>query len=298
MNISLEQLFEKLKEIRTYLIKIGPSRRVGNILKVKLKEANDMFNEYSSWSLNFRKNVSEGKIKSKDVPFYENYCKNFEVLFKDILNLCQTESIETVSHCNMATFELKTALILLPVMSNDETSVKQLIDNIKYYDSLLTKQECKRNLINFVLKSRITQAAKLRLRDDYADVDALISDMNKELLPRKGATAIQNKLQKLRQNELSISDYGKQITELFEDLTISQANGNSECYNILKPINEKQAIKQFSDGLRNRRLSTIISARNYSYLKDAIQAAQDENEIAQFQPGYCPLHSAQSPFLL
>lgn len=131
-------------------------------------------------------------------------------------------------------------------------------------------------MIKFVLKSRLSQQAKLRLQDDYTTVDSLISDMNKELLPKKGATAIQNKLQKIRQNEMSISDYGKQITELFVDLTISQANGNSECYNILKPINEKQAIKQFSDGLRNRRLSTIISARNYNSLKDAIQAAQDE----------------------
>ncbi|KAF9797300.1 hypothetical protein SFRURICE_006282 [Spodoptera frugiperda] len=41
-------------------------------------------------------------------------------------------------------------------------------------------------------------------------------------------------------------------------------------------VNEKQAIKQFSDGLRNRRIRRIISARNYSSLKDAIQAAQDE----------------------
>lgn len=75
---------------------------------------------------------------------------------------------------------------------------------------------------------------------------------------------------------MPIVDYGKLITELFVDLTISQADGNTECYNILKSINEKQAIKQFSDGLRNRRIGTIISARNYSSLKDAIQAAQDE----------------------
>ncbi|KAG7295451.1 hypothetical protein JYU34_021634 [Plutella xylostella] len=36
------------------------------------------------------------------------------------------------------------------------------------------------------------------------------------------------------------------------------------------------AIKKFADGLRNRRLSTIIAARNFSSLKDAIQAAIDE----------------------
>lgn len=83
----------------------------------------------------------------------------------------------------------------------------------------------------------------------------------------------------MKQNELSVQDYGKEISELFVQLTISQANGNSDNYNVLKPLNEQYAIKKFSEGLRNRKLSTIITARSYSSLKDAIQAAQDE-EIA------------------
>lgn len=53
MNISLEQIYEKLKQVRTYLIKIGPSRRESRILEIKLKEANDIFCEYSKWLLDF-----------------------------------------------------------------------------------------------------------------------------------------------------------------------------------------------------------------------------------------------------
>lgn len=75
---------------------------------------------------------------------------------------------------------------------------------------------------------------------------------------------------------MSISDFGKEITELFVNLTIAQTDGKTENYNVLKLINEKQAIKQFSDGLRNRRLSTLIAARNFSSINDAIQAAKDE----------------------
>lgn len=45
---------------------------------------------------------------------------------------------------------------------------------------------------------------------------------------------------------------------------------------LLKNVNEKFAIKKFADGLRNRRLSTVIAARNYKSLKDAIQAAKEE----------------------
>lgn len=124
MNISLEKIYEELKEVRTYLIKIGPNRRVGNILTVKLNEAIVIYSEYSSWLEIFTENLRKGKIKSEDVPFYENYRKNFELLYKDILNLCQHKNIDTKSqYSNMDTFELKTSLTLLPVMSDDETSL-------------------------------------------------------------------------------------------------------------------------------------------------------------------------------
>ena len=132
-------------------------------------------------------------------------------------------------------------------------------------------------MINFVLKSRLSQIAKLKLNSSYESVAALIIDLRKELLAKKSPTAILSKLQNVKQNESSVSDFGKEITDLFINLTISQADGNSDYYKVLKPINEKFAIKQFADGLRNRRLSTIICARNYSTLKDAVQAAQDED---------------------
>ncbi|KAF9788853.1 hypothetical protein SFRURICE_018429 [Spodoptera frugiperda] len=131
--------------------------------------------------------------------------------------------------------------------------------------------------MNFVLKSRLSQGAKLKIKCSYSTVTDLINDMRKELLPQKSAPAIQDKLQKCRQNNLNIQDYGKEITEMFVELTIAQSSGNSDCYNILKPLNEKYAIKKFADGLRNRRLSTVITSRNYSSLKDAIQAAMEED---------------------
>ncbi|CAG9115832.1 unnamed protein product [Plutella xylostella] len=77
------------------------------------------------------------------------------------------------------------------------------------------------------------------------------------------------------------------------DLTISQSDDNPEAYGVLKPLNEKTAIKRFSDGLRSSRLSTIIAARNYSSLSEAIQAAKDEetmstssSEVLQFSATY------------
>lgn len=56
----------------------------------------------------------------------------------------------------------------------------------------------------FVLKYRLSQAGKLKLRSHYDSISDLIADMWKEHLPRKSAAAFHSKLQLIRQNELSI----------------------------------------------------------------------------------------------
>lgn len=267
-------LYNDLKKIRINLIKLGPKRRTERVLENKLIEIDAIYQQYETWIIDFNDKVKNKYYSSQDILLIQKHCREFLDLHEDILLLCQSD--KSGSFSKMSSFDLKTALNLLPVMTNEESNTKQLIENIEYYNSILKESSCKQNLINFVLKSRLSQEAKIKLNAKYDTVDELINDMRSVLLCKKAATAIQNKLQRIKQNESSIADYGKDITELFIDLTIAQADGNDQCYNILKPINEKMAIKQFASGLRNRRLSTIISARNYSSLKDAVQAAQDE----------------------
>lgn len=38
----------------------------------------------------------------------------------------------------------------------------------------------------------------------------------------------------------SIEDYGKEIERLFDELTISQADGDTNKFEILRPLNEKK----------------------------------------------------------
>lgn len=267
----INSVAEKLKEIRTYLCKIGPSRRQGEILKTKLYEAKELYLQYSTLKGQIIVLVEKGKIQGEQINLVYNLFSRIDTLFNEITSYCREKPLE-----KMDTFDLKTALSLLPIMTDNVENTKQLIDNIDYYGSLLTKPECQQNLITFVLKSRLSQAAKLKLASSYTNVKELVRDMTAVLLSQKAATAIQSKLQNSQQNDRSIDDFGRELSELFIDLTISQANGNTDSYEILKPLNEKMAIKKFADGLRNRRLSTIIAARNFSSLKDAIQAAIDE----------------------
>lgn len=114
------------------------------------------------------------------------------------------------------------------------------------------------------------------------NVTNLIQDIKNFLLTKKSANSILNQLNHLSQNNMSIREFGDKLTDLFVGLTIAQSDENPKASEILRPINEKLelAIKRFADGLRNRRLSTIISARDYSQLKDAVRAAEDE-ELGQ-----------------
>ncbi|CAG9761338.1 unnamed protein product [Ceutorhynchus assimilis] len=175
----------------------------------------------------------------------------------------------------MTSFDLKTAVSLLPILDDTEETTNKLVDAIELYESML-KAEDKPALIKFVLKTRLTSSAKLRLNDSYNSVADLLVDIKRHLLTIQSDTALQSKLFRAKQGQKSIESFGKELESLFVNLTISQANGDNDSFTILKPINEKIAIKRFSDGLRDQRLSTIIAARNFPFLKDAIRAAQDE----------------------
>ncbi|XP_064076260.1 uncharacterized protein LOC135194575 [Vanessa tameamea] len=187
-----------------------------------------------------------------------------------------SDSSETCSNPELKMeFDLKTACSLIPVMNNNENSIKGIIDSIEMYLDMLSSSGQKL-LITFVLKSRLSQNAKLRMLPEYSSTKNLIKDLKNKLLVKKSPTAIQSRLQTVSQGYRTIEHFGTEIENLFADLTIAQADGDAEKYEILKPINERFAIQRFSDGLRNSRLSTIIAARNYKHLNEAIQAAKDE----------------------
>lgn len=285
MAKEIENIYNELCKIRTYLIKIGPKRRLeSKVSSRKLEESTNLFYSFKKLCKEIEANLKE--FKNEELIIINEYRHKIEELIIEIKELCEKESsysnsdFESLSEdegkiVKMAKFDLKIALNLLSVMTNDELSIKQLIDGIDYYSSILDSQS-QEQLITFVMKSRLSQAAKLKLASNYDSVKDLLHDMRVQLLPTKSATAIQSKLHSFCQKQMTIDEYGKAITEMFVDLTIAQSEGKPSNYQVLKPLNEKQAIKRFADGLRNRRLSTIIAARNYESLKDAVQAAVDE----------------------
>lgn len=272
MATYIKRLHVELLEIRKYLIKIGPSRRLGVISKKKLSEAKIILEKYNNYIEN---ELNVELLEKVEIDIIENYCRELESLYKEICSLCQCSGSSQYIE-KMDQFDLKVALNLLPVMNDEYTNTQQLINGIEYYSSIIEEQS-HTQLISFVLKTRLSQSARLKLATKYETVLQLIDGMKKALLPKKSACALQKQFLNCKQNELSIDDFGKTLSEMFVNLTMSQAEGDTEKFNVLKSVNEKQAIRQFSDGLRNRRISTIISAQRFENLKDAIQAAVDED---------------------
>ncbi|CAG9787790.1 unnamed protein product [Diatraea saccharalis] len=265
-----EKYFIELLNIRTYLIKIGPQRhQTGTICIKKFEEANNVLDSFEKWFCSIKDKVE--RLSQSELISINKYSDHIKKLYKEIKLLCNI----TVENKNMEDFNLKTAVSLLPIMDDRENTTKNLISSIEMYSSLLDEKS-RVMLINFVLKTRLSEGARLRLNQKYDSVEHLIKDMRDHLLTKKSFTALQHQLLRCTQNQRDIEDYGKQIEQLFVELTISQADGDTKKYEILKPINEKMAIKQFTTGLRNGNLSTIISARNYENLKDAIRGAKDE----------------------
>ncbi|KAH9645165.1 hypothetical protein HF086_005710 [Spodoptera exigua] len=195
-----------------------------------------------------------GKPQSKEVVIAQNAAGGVNAA--DVAQLHQNQSVTN--------FILGAMLVILTI---------GVCQNIK--------KEHESLLISFVLKTRISRHAKLRLASNYDTSADLIKDMKNNLLTKQSATALQLELLQSRQGSQSIEEFGKKLEDLFVELTISQADGKEDAYKMFRPVNEKLAIQRFTEGLRNGRLSTILTARDYSELKDVIRAAKDEERAHQ-----------------
>lgn len=273
---NLKECYDLLCEIRKYLIKKGQSRYKGQTIEIKLKESNTIYEKCRTLIL-----VLETSSDIKVAQLGKDIFVRCQQLYDEINNLC---IFPTSKETNKMEFDLKVACNLIPVMDDTENTTKRMVDSIEMYASMLDDKG-KSLLIVFVLKNRLSENAKLRISDEYKTVSELIRDIRTNLITKKSYTAIQARLQAMRQGQKTIEEYGKEIEQLFTDMTISQADGDSSAFSVLKAVNEKSAIKTFSDGLRSTRVSTIVTARNYSSLKEAIQAAKDEDRPAVQQQG-------------
>lgn len=267
MELELSNIYNQLDKIRISLRKLGPLRRKEKIGLDKIKKAREIYEIY--------KNEIVETLKGLDCEYIVYVlCEKIENTFQLIIEYSKTPKMAEK-------FDLREAASLIPVMDGKDETVERMVEGIEMLGSVLKEADNKKLLISYVLKTRLNKHARLKLKSEYDTVTDLVTDIKKYLIPKKSANSLLVQLNNITQNDMSIEKYAEKIEELFIDLTISQANDNPKASEILRPINESLAIKKFSDGLRNKRLGTVIAARNYTELKEAVQAAKDETLSSQ-----------------
>ncbi|CAG9760236.1 unnamed protein product [Ceutorhynchus assimilis] len=230
----LDKSYVSLQKIRSYIVKLNYERRKTPIFDQKLNEAKAIYLEVKREVSSINQKIYNSELDDSEIRLVNELLVKINKLYDEILNFKdkQTEAAE------MASFDLKVAVSLLPIMDDTENTTQKLIDAIELYDSMLNN-EGKPLLIKFVLKTRLSNSAKLRLSTSYNSVNDLLGDIKKHFLTIKSDSALQLKLFRSKQGDKSIESFGKDLEELFVNLTISQAKGDENAYNVLKPINER-----------------------------------------------------------
>jgi len=298
--------FEKLnEEISAYLVKIKKDnterrqdkevtrRRLQNFQAlqqghkslVELHKVKVENNDISAESLEIIKKFNESiKQKLKEISSILNprltLASDNLTVDKDIIetNISDHKVLEMDKFC------FKTASSLLPKLNDRTETVNSLIDGIDLYNPSLNV-EGKILLINYVLKACIPYKDRIRLKSSYDNIEQLISDIKLNFLPRQSAPVLASKLQSMRQDNLSIDEYARAIEKLMADLTLAQGGSDPKIIEIFRQENEKVAIDVFTNGVRNTEIRTILKAKGFGSLSEAINVAKDEAlRVKQHQP--------------
>lgn len=272
---SLLELFSELKEIRDSIVKLSKEKRCGNQGQNKFLKAHEVKKKFDSL---FRK-IIVIEVDAVDLKFAKSLSEQFSKLFDEIESLI---SLESKQNSKMAEFDLKTALSLFPVICQNENQMYHLIEGLEFYGNMLKKEDHE-TMISFVMKMRLSEEARYKLNQKYSTVSELVNDIRKYLISPKSDTSISAKLNNCRQGNRSIESFGNELEKLATQLTLAQAKGDESAYRLLKPINEKTAIKRFAEGLNTVRTGTIVAARNVETLRQAIVLAI-EHEGSTIEP--------------
>lgn len=265
-----KKVLEELKVNKTNIIKDNQERRKNLELTHKRLADIDKFSDrLDLLKLEASKDFSNLDVLDQ-IKKYVNKIDNIIIESRNILKDRLKIDIKMGEK-----FDLKTAGSLLPVMDGSEDTTKKLLDSIELYSELLQADDQK-FLITYVLKTRLSENAKIRLNKQYTSVNALIKDIRDNYVTKKSATTLSMQLHQARQLNKSVTEFGQEIEQLLSDLTLSQAGDDDNLLISLRGVNEKIAINSFCNGVRNHDLRTILKSRNCKSLKDVISVALDE----------------------
>lgn len=268
----IEGYFLKLKEFKQRYKEIA--QKVG-----KVEKGSDNFKafEYFDTTYSIAKSYFEHRRhKIEEIQGLVNINEENNSVVGDISSNASEVNYNT--NDKMANFDIKIALNLITKFDGKNETLEELINNVEYYDSILSNTE-KPKLIDFVLKQRLTRQQRLKLNSSYESSSSLIADIRSYLLPSPTPQILNRRISTAKQGNRSILDYGRYLERLLEQMTIAQSEGTEQNQRILRAANEPNTVISFVEGLNDQDVRNAVRARNITGIRDAIQVAIEQDMI-------------------
>ncbi|KAI4458042.1 hypothetical protein MML48_7g00012308 [Holotrichia oblita] len=163
----------------------------------------------------------------------------------------------------------------MPVILKD---LQALHDVIKVFKSNISKDSLERRRNVDETQKKITELDSCEARLNKLKVDIHKSQETLELVTKKSATTISNQLHQCKQSNKFLNEFGREVEQLLNVVTITQARDDENALKCLREVNQKIVINSFCNGVRNHELRTLIKARNCVTLSEAITVAIDEEK--------------------
>lgn len=183
-------------------------------------------------------------------------------------------AVDTGANTQGESFDLKTAFNIVQDFTGDPNTVRDFIDSVEMYHSLLNNSG-KSTLLTFILKTKIKGAAKTKI--SLGDTPATFDELKKVILtrfaPKVTFSGLTHQLQTIKQNRMAVSDFVKKIESLTAQLTNLQVNDSTQEHRgIIARINEQHALNAFKSGI-NTNLRAVVLAANPKNFSDAVEIA-------------------------
>lgn len=280
---TLQEIYEGLAKIRTYLIKIGSARRKGECLDKKLKEANEIHDQLPKVISQINKDLD--KYSADEVEEFRDLKRKIIKKYLKILELgpgvneSEGDVAETVTETQLSVEPkiLSKMTLTLPEFFNlaDKLLPKSFAGDIaeltSFIDSLeLLKTNCGTHAdsaLNFV-KTRLTGKARLAITDDITTLDAVIQVLKAKCKGEK-SSVVEAKLLNVKQNGKDASAFTKQIDDLASSLLtayLSEGIPSGTAESFVK----NKVVKVLASNGRSDRTKLIMEAGSFDTVQDAI----------------------------
>lgn len=282
----LDKLIDQLKRIREIFTK-NPSRQFKSeyiLNKITLrKDIQTQFSEALKLFDEKDKVIIDSKIeKFKD--FNTKLSLILDQKSKEILNTSTLSDDNTNIFKEEITMEfdmIKTTKII-PDFKGDLANFDNFCNMVEYvYDTLSADSQPK--LLEFVVRTKIPEKirSKLTVYPKPTTFPIFKDNFSKVLKTKRSTLTIQSELSRVKQGNISLTDFSSKIENLLAELNYVQIAQQGENFkDIIIRINDEIALNAFKNGL-NDSLRVIIFASRPKNLNDAINLALEADIPSQ-----------------